>query len=217
MNRKISAVFAITVILLVGGFLAFVFSWQCNIKEATPSVVQKVIKANKEIDTSNWKLYQNKIYGYEIKYPEDWKIITLGNVEPETFSAPDFQSPECFEKIGKTCSDLMVGNIHKIEKGETIESDIPLGAGSNYRLISKKPMKVGGEDAVFVEYFQPGYGRRNGTMGVARQQIKVIHESTSYLISLDEENDGIKVLDSSKYWKNADVFDTIITSFEFLK
>ena len=31
---------------------------------------------NSEIDTSNWKTYQNERYGYEIKYPKDWILET---------------------------------------------------------------------------------------------------------------------------------------------
>ena len=27
-----------------------------------------------EIDTSNWKIYRNEEYGFEIKYPESWRI-----------------------------------------------------------------------------------------------------------------------------------------------
>jgi len=29
-----------------------------------------------EADTSNWNIYQNKIYGYDIKYPKDWILET---------------------------------------------------------------------------------------------------------------------------------------------
>ena len=27
-----------------------------------------------EIDTSNWKTYRNKEYGFEVKYPEGWEM-----------------------------------------------------------------------------------------------------------------------------------------------
>ena len=32
-----------------------------------------------EIDASNWKSYRNEEYGFEIKYPEHWKLINLGD------------------------------------------------------------------------------------------------------------------------------------------
>jgi hypothetical protein len=28
-----------------------------------------------ETDTSDWKVYRNEVYGFEIKYPSDWKIL----------------------------------------------------------------------------------------------------------------------------------------------
>ena len=31
---------------------------------------------NSEIDVSDWKIYRNEIYGYEIKYPQNWIIGT---------------------------------------------------------------------------------------------------------------------------------------------
>jgi len=51
------------------------------------------------IDTSSWKTYSNTDYGYEIRYPSDWSIITQGDygvnfLAPET---PKFNSGELGE------------------------------------------------------------------------------------------------------------------------
>ncbi|MFA6897413.1 MAG: hypothetical protein WCQ96_03965 [Patescibacteria group bacterium] len=40
------------------------------------------------IDTSNWKIYTDPDYGYEIKYPSDWSIIAQGD------SGVNFLAPE---------------------------------------------------------------------------------------------------------------------------
>lgn len=150
-------------------------------------------------------------------YPGDWEIATLYNVPADDFSAPSFYSRKSYENGGKVHPDLMISSIHKIGNNETIETDMPLGAGSDYELIAKKFMKIDEKPALFVEFFQKGYGRKNGELGMVRQQIKVINNDISYLISLDEENEDIKILDSSVLWKNKAILEAMVNSFKFLE
>jgi hypothetical protein len=212
-----------TIIIVIVAITAGIIGWMFAKKSQAPisqPTIQPITqetasgtKAIEKIDTSNWELYQNIKFGYEIKYPDDWEIGTLNNVPAKDFSAPYF-APKSSEKIHP---NLMVGNIHKIDAGETVETGIPLGAGSDYKLIDKKLIKVGGKDAALVEYFQSGYGRKNGQTGMVRQQIKVINGDISYLISLDEENEDINVLDSSKLWEKTAIFQAMLDSFRFLE
>ena len=167
------------------------------------------------VDTSDWLRYQNKTFGYEMMYPPDWEIATLGNVPAENFSAPSF-SPRVVAGQ-KIHPDFMVGNIAKIARNETIETDMPLGAGGDYSLIKKERITIDGHDALSVEFFQTGYGRKNGKIGMVRQQIKVINNDTSYLISLDEENEDIEVLNSTSLWENKAIFERMVASFKFLE
>lgn len=222
-QREKGNIVATVIIIIIVTVTAGIIGWMFTKKSQAPisqptiqSINQKTTSETKnieEIDTSNWKLYQNIKFGYEIKYPADWEIGTLNNVPAEDFSAPYF-APKSSEKIHP---NLMVGNIHKIDANETIETDLPLGAGSDYKLIDKKLIKVGGKDAAFVEYFQSGYGRKNGQTGMVRQQIKVINGDISYRIFLDEENEDINVLDSSKLWKETAILQAMLDSFRFLE
>lgn len=215
-NRNLGAIIIFGVVV-VGIVLAFMFQTRSNVKTNEPLIqnVTHPTEAVKIIDTSSWKLYRNKKFGYEMKYPPDWEITTLGNAPAESFSAPSF-SPASFTDKVKIRPDLMIENIGKISKNETLETNMPLGAGSDFKLIDKKFMKVDGRDALLVEYFQTSYGRKNGKMGMVRQEIKVINGDISYLISMDEENEDIAILDSSKLWTNTAIFESMVGSFKFL-
>jgi|SRR3989338_41677 len=34
-------------------------------------------------DTSNWKTYRNKKYGFEVRYPQSWRVTRAGITDPE--------------------------------------------------------------------------------------------------------------------------------------
>ena len=42
----------------------------------TPPVIPPVVDDDiSDIDTSNWKIYKNEEFGFEIKYPKDWYVV----------------------------------------------------------------------------------------------------------------------------------------------
>ena len=82
----------ILVIIAFAGCGVFGFLWWQTMKELS-SQVERIESLSKQIEilkkqcgtsqtkeeapvdeTANWKIYRNKKYGYEIKYPEDWKF-----------------------------------------------------------------------------------------------------------------------------------------------
>ena len=89
MSRKL---LMILVIIAFAGCGVFGFLWWQTMKELS-SQVERIENLSKQIEilkkqyetsqtkeetpvdeTANWKIYRNKKYGYEIKYPEDWKF-----------------------------------------------------------------------------------------------------------------------------------------------
>jgi hypothetical protein len=53
--------------------------WKINkesekITKGTPESIISKKGETEEIDTSDWKIYQNEKYGFEFKYPPDWKV-----------------------------------------------------------------------------------------------------------------------------------------------
>lgn len=227
MNKKILLTSIALITISIGGFLIYFFLvLVANNDPTVPSGVPESVRPiEKELpkmeepaaDTTNWKLYQNKQYGYELKYPANWEIGTTFNADPATFSAPSFSLPNCLENDSGVCPDFMIGNIHKVEPGETIKRDISFDA--NDKIIAEKNIKISGKDASFIEYYQASYGRRDGSMGLVRQEMKVIHNGVLYRIYISEieypsKTNGIK---TSADWKYRKTFEAMLKSFRFLE
>ena len=69
-------------IIILGVILISVIGyeiWKINkdiekISSKTPEVVTPQKVQTQEIDTSDWKTYRNGKYGFELKYPKEWKL-----------------------------------------------------------------------------------------------------------------------------------------------
>lgn len=216
-DRRIPSWVAIPIVLFIAGLIGFIF-WMKG-KDAAQPVVQNAVqeekktKSEEKVDTSAWKLYQNTAYGYELKYPANWEIGTTFGANPATFSAPSFSLPNCSTE-GGICPNFSVGNVHEITAGETVKSDINFGP--NDRMIAEKSMKISGEDASFVEYYQANYGHPDGQMGLVRQEMKVIHSGTLYRIYIDEKNPDMSKIKTSADWQYEKTFEAILASFKFI-
>jgi hypothetical protein len=99
-----------------------------------------------KIDISTWKTYTNKDYGYEIKYPSDWSIITredsqVNFLAPET---PKFDPHEPGEgNIGITMQNIEGSQIPDLPSQYSSEKIIKMD-GNNANLYEGVP---GGQDA----------------------------------------------------------------------
>jgi hypothetical protein len=70
MSNKKAIVFLISVILVFAGITTFI-----TLKPSPqPQVTQPPVSTSpeKEIDVANWKIYRNKEYGFEVKYPPNY-------------------------------------------------------------------------------------------------------------------------------------------------
>ncbi len=70
-------IWVIVIIIIVGiGLLAYVYIAGLNMDSESTPVVSTPQKSD---DTADWENWRNEYYGYEIKYPSDWDVITTTN------------------------------------------------------------------------------------------------------------------------------------------
>ncbi len=83
-----STIIVLIIIFLIGGIFVLQYWW-------TPrgEVLEEVIESEEVIEdeTDGWKVYRNEGYGFEIKYPENWKVArNIMSFEPDlVFCPPD--------------------------------------------------------------------------------------------------------------------------------
>lgn len=219
MNKKVSIVMAILIVVLVGGLMAVLILLMGKRNQAVilevPSVVQKshVADATKDAKVNEWEIYQNTAYGYELEYPADWKIGTTFGADPKTFSAPGFTPVDCVD--GTVCPSFAIGNVHEIAGGESVEGDVRVNTSD--KVIARSEIEISGEKAYFVEYYQTSYGRKDGGTGLVRQEIKLIHKNTVYRFYIDEYNPDINKIKTSADWEYKKVFEHMLETFKFVE
>jgi hypothetical protein len=102
MNKKIPSTIGIGIILIIAIIIGLFFWIQSQSKIGpTGMPVQDEINTEQEINTANWQTYQNEEYGFEIKYPKDWKLEKNSgiNFKPSIVS---ITSPETILKNNKS-------------------------------------------------------------------------------------------------------------------
>ncbi len=96
-----------TLLLLVGGFFWLMQKRQASVNQPvdTDPVVETSNQSELEakIDISDWKVYKNEEYGFEFKYPKDWKVEKKSGVNSDP-SIVSITSPETTDWIQKAIS-----------------------------------------------------------------------------------------------------------------
>jgi len=136
----------IAVILIIAIIIGL--SMLCYIKKTekkisqTLSVLQKNQASPKEADlTSDWQLYDNRKYGFELKYPSRFSKFSIGN-EPENLDCVTFIDDEFNKK-----RDLSVKKIVNFSIGASNDCKQPAphysGEGSSVEYIAQETVKIG--------------------------------------------------------------------------
>jgi hypothetical protein len=89
------------IMITATGYAAWKIS--IDIEEVTSGIIQptNIPAASKdaqttvpEIDTSDWEVYKNEVYGYTIKYADDWVVRDNGYITTKSFTERETQGYE---------------------------------------------------------------------------------------------------------------------------
>lgn len=78
MNKK-TALITLLAIILIGviGVSAYFLKGIERQERKIPIQVQPAVPSQLPVDTSDWKVYRNEGYGFEVSYPGDWQVFAV--------------------------------------------------------------------------------------------------------------------------------------------
>ncbi len=121
---------------------------------------------NNEIDTSNWKVYRNKKYGYEIKYLNDWSVFDNNP------NMPPYSSVQFNDYISNTEGALLRIDIPEYGSGAEMYQAISaeeinlsgVKAKKYFRKILNKYKNFDKENSIYISFRDKKFGYESGIL-----------------------------------------------------
>lgn len=203
-NQSIWTIILPTIIitaLIVGGGIWW---WQKSSFEKEKETLQRQIEEleNQVSETSDWKIYENEEYGYQLKYPRDWNIweepLTIGFSKTFTKNSTEFKCSFYITGIIQERYKQYIANyINTFDKWQQKESII-----NGYPVVKMTHPEYPTEVYYFLENDKGGFS------------FHIRHNITNHIIT--EEGlmlDGEYVYDQ----KCMDIFGQIISTFRLIE
>lgn len=138
-----------------------------------------------EVDTKEWLTYKNDKYGYQLKYPERATYTTTA-IENSNDGNPDLIKFQLENAVGIDYMDekrltFIIGSF--IQKDSQTLDEVVNDINSARQApdpIIQKIIKIGGEDAYYLEYLPSGTFQR--TDDYATFAIYFVHNGAEYII-----------------------------------
>lgn len=179
----------------------------CEFAECPIIAEMEIDDATKnQTDTSNWQTYRNEKFGFEMKYPTDWKKASEEDKEKSSTSLSVFGMPVLDRDfLGKEDSILVLVDIavlDNLEKKSLNDFSLEKKGGEDVILIPRNGFSVNG-----IEIIQAGYNYKELDMLEVLNMIKISPKEFVY----------IQLIAGSDFKDDIDIFNQIISTFELFQ
>ena len=156
-------------------------------------------------DTANWKTYTNKVYGFNLKYPNEWVYKeVLPNTSDNSYSWPPMSISFAPESIPPGIVWMTIDTSH-LQLNEYIDSQLCHSPGDCASSRNATNIQVGGYPAKKV-LDMPG--------PLSTENILVKKDDTIYRITISYQDKSYEELYSQNHKR--EIFDQILSTFKFI-
>jgi hypothetical protein len=194
----------ILAVIVGGGILVYLRYFEKEIISLTKfSEIKKPEKPKIEEEIANWKTYRNEEYGFEIKYPKDWRVKArppFFTFTPQLLDDKQFEITVLEEKIYQSLDEFLSENLK--------EPSAPICLAGNCVYPSfSKATKVELDNFVGIQY-QIVYSGLGGLVEIATHIYK----------------NGILFILEFRHWEIAEIksedldfYNQMLSTFRFLE
>ncbi|MCK5475146.1 MAG: hypothetical protein KAI71_01005 [Candidatus Pacebacteria bacterium] len=167
---------------------------------------EEKLQNENQIDISDWQTYRNKKFGFEMKYPVDWKEASEEEKEQLTVFASKYDMPVLDrDALGKVSEELVSVDItvlDNLEKKSLNDFSLERMGGEDVILVPRNSFSING-----VEVIQAGYNYEKMDLLEVLNMIKISPEELVY----------IQLIADSSFKDDIDIFNEIIYSFKLFQ
>ena len=159
-----------------------------------------------KVDTSDWQIYRNEEYGFEMKYPTGWKKASEKDKEKSSTLLSVFDMPVLNRDfLGKASEEMVLIEIivlDNLEKKSLSDFSLERMGGEDVVLIPRNSFSLNGVEAI-----QAGYNYEKMDMLEVLNMIEISSKEFVY----------IQLIADSNFKDDLDIFNKIIYSFKLFQ
>lgn len=222
----------LAVILVFAFFVERSYRTENNVIDNQDPMVNNQADNRPDVNVSNWQIYRNEEFGFEVMYPGDWKMADINNqlwknvvfalnppFNPETEYIPEgmvyFQIYDNAQRLSIHQWLLDSDDYFSQQEAEEIQAEVRSGEsvfGIGYQ---EKEVKISGKDAI-EQYVGGEGGSQRIILAPLDDKIYAITLGSDYhMLKYNQDLNQYEFYDGKPLdiWR---IFDQILSSFKFI-